>query len=115
MKGPPRLSASSVPKRRSTTAQCVVLEVLNTSDKFRSAQQIYLEIRTQRLIRMGLTSVYRILRTLCDDSIAETQRAEDGETLYRKCTAPGHRHYLVCRCCGLAVGFTPIALEEETI
>jgi Fur family transcriptional regulator, ferric uptake regulator len=105
------LSTLPAPKRRRTTAQRVVLEVLSAGDKFRSAQQIYLEIRSQRPVRIGLTSVYRILRGLSDDSVAETQRAEDGETLYRRRTAS----VLVCRGCGRAVGFTPTALEEHTM
>jgi Fur family transcriptional regulator, ferric uptake regulator len=108
------LSTLPAPKRRRTTAQRVVLEVLSAGDRFRSAQQIYLEIRSQRPVRIGLTSVYRILRGLSDDAVAETQRAEDGETLYRRRTGSVHRHYLVCRGCGRAVGFTPTALEEHT-
>jgi Fur family ferric uptake transcriptional regulator len=91
-----------------------VLEVLRGQENFRSAQQIYLDVRGDRQLRIGLTSVYRILRTLAADRIAETQRAEDGEILYRARTAPGHRHYLVCRLCGRAVGFTPADIEEDT-
>jgi Fur family ferric uptake transcriptional regulator len=90
------------------------LEVLREQENFRSAQQLYLDIRQRRPMRIGLTSVYRILRTLAADQIAETQRAEDGETLYRLRTAGGHRHYLLCRRCGNAVGFTPADIEEHT-
>ncbi|MGY4711301.1 Fur family transcriptional regulator [Mycolicibacterium sp. CBM1] len=108
-------SASAIPKRRRSTAkQRAVLDVLGTSDNFRSAQELFVQLRYHRPVRIGLTSVYRILRTLADDRIAETQRAEDGETLYRLRTEPGHRHYLVCRKCGRAVGFIPIAIEEQT-
>jgi Fur family transcriptional regulator, ferric uptake regulator len=90
------------------------VEVLRERENFRSAQQLYLDIRRHRQLRIGLTSVYRILRTLAADQIAETQRAEDGETLYRLRTGAGHRHYLVCRRCGKAVGFTPVDIEEHT-
>jgi Fur family ferric uptake transcriptional regulator len=106
---------ATTPKRRRTTGKRVVLEVLGASDNFRSAQRIYLQIRSQHPVRIGLTSVYRILRTLSDDSVAETARAEDGEMLYRLRRVPGHRHYLVCRSCGRAIGFTPTALEELTM
>ena len=40
--------------------------------------------------------------------------AQDGEILYRLRTGAGHRHYLVCRRCGKAVGFTPAEIEEHT-
>ncbi|OBH02473.1 Fe2+/Zn2+ uptake regulation protein [Mycobacterium sp. E2699] len=91
-----------------------MLEVLREQENFRSAQQIYLDVRGDRRLRIGLTSAYRILRTLAADRIAETQRAEDGEVLYRARTGPGHCHYLVCRLCGHAVGFTPADIEEGT-
>ncbi len=100
--------------RRSTAKQRTVLEVLREQENFRSAQQLYLDIRRHRQLRIGLTSVYRILRTLAADRIAETQRAEDGEILYRLRTGAGHRHYLVCRRCGRAEGFTPVDIEEHT-
>jgi Fur family transcriptional regulator, ferric uptake regulator len=109
------MPAPQTPRRRRNTAkQQVVLDVLRGSDNFRSAQQLYLQIRHERPLRIGLTSVYRILRSLADDRIAETQRAEDGEILYRLRDSPGHRHYLLCRRCGRAVGFTPTALEDHT-
>ena len=101
-------------RRRNTAKQQVVLEVLRGSDKFRSAQQLYLQIRHERPLRIGLTSIYRILRGLADDRIAETQRAEDGEILYRLRSSPEHRHYLLCRRCGRSVGFIPTTVEDHT-
>jgi Fur family transcriptional regulator, ferric uptake regulator len=101
-------------RRRSTAKQRTVLEVLREQENFRSAQQLYLEIERHGQLHIGLTSVYRILRTMATDRIAETQRAEDGEILYRLRTGAGHRHYLVCRRCGEAVGFTPVGIEEHT-
>jgi Fur family ferric uptake transcriptional regulator len=107
-------SAAEPPRRRSTAKQRAVLEVLREQENFRSAQQLYLDVRQNRQLRIGLTSVYRILRALAADRIAETQRAEDGEILYRLRNGTGHRHYLVCRLCGEAVGFTPVEIEEHT-
>jgi Fur family transcriptional regulator, ferric uptake regulator len=109
------MPASPEPRpRRKTAKQEAVLEALNHSDRFRSAQQLHFEIRQHRAMRIGLTSVYRILKRLADDHIAETERAEDGETLYRLRTAADHRHYLLCRQCGRAIGFIPATLEQHT-
>ena len=83
------------PRGRNTAKQRLVFEVLGASDRFRSAQQVYLEIRQRSSIRIGLTTVYRILHTLADDRVAETQRAEDGETLYRLRRSAEHCHYLL--------------------
>lgn len=109
------MSSPAEPRRRRSTAkQRAVLEVLREHGNFRSAQQLHLDVRQNRQLRIGLTSVYRILRTLAADGVAETQRAEDGEILYRLRTGTGHRHYLVCRRCGEAVAFTPAEIEEHT-
>ncbi|MGZ4525428.1 MAG: Fur family transcriptional regulator [Mycobacterium sp.] len=106
-------SPAEPPRRRSTAKQRAVLEALR-QENFRSAQQLCLDVRHHRQLRIGLTSVYRILRTLAADRIAETQRAEDGEILYGLRTRQGHRHDLVCRRCGRAVEFTPADVEEHT-
>ncbi|WP_375488418.1 Fur family transcriptional regulator [uncultured Mycobacterium sp.] len=101
-------------RRRSTVNRQTVLDVLSSSDNFRSAQQLYAEIREHRAIPIALTTVYRILHALADEFVAETQRAEDGEVLYRLRTGSEHRHYLLCRGCGHAVAFTPAGLEQHT-
>ncbi|OBB78729.1 Fe2+/Zn2+ uptake regulation protein [Mycobacterium colombiense] len=101
-------------RRRSTIKRQAVLDVLSSGNNFRSAQHLYFEVRQQRATRIALTTVYRILHALAEERIAETQRAEDGEILYRLRTGSEHRHYLLCRRCGDAVAFTPTALEKHT-
>jgi Fur family ferric uptake transcriptional regulator len=97
-----------------TAKQQAVLELLYRSDHFRSAQQLHVELREHQSIRIGLTTVYRILHTLAEENIAETQRAEDGEMLYRLRTTLRHCHYLLCRRCGRAVAFTAADVESHT-
>ncbi|MCV7067582.1 transcriptional repressor [Mycolicibacterium farcinogenes] len=100
-------------RRRRTAAQHAVLDALGGSERFRSAQQLHRQLRQQQPQQIGLTTVYRILRTLVDEAVAETQRAEDGELLYRLRTTSEHRHYLLCRLCGRAEAFTPTAFEDH--
>lgn len=97
-----------------TANQQAVLDLLHRCDHFRSAQQLHREICEHETIRIGLKTMYRILHTLAEQNIAETQRAEDGEMLYRLRTTAGHRHYLLCRRCGRAVGFTAGEVESST-
>lgn len=109
------MSAPPVVRRtRMTTQQRALLDLLRHSDRFRGAQKLYLELRKRRGVRIGLVTVYRILSAFTDMEITETQRAEDGEMLYRLRTTPGHRHYLLCRLCGSAVGFTADEIEDFT-
>lgn len=107
-------SSALPPRRRSTAKQRTVLAALREQENFRSAQQLYLDINRHHALPIGLTSVYRILRALAEDRVAETQRGEDGEMLYRLRNGTGHRHYLVCRQCGRAVGFVSAEIEEHT-
>ncbi|OBF33838.1 Fe2+/Zn2+ uptake regulation protein [Mycobacterium sp. ACS1612] len=86
--------------------------MLGRTETFRTVQQVHADIRTHHNLRVGLSSVYRILRNLAEENLAEAQRSEDGELLYRLLTAPGHQHYLVCRRCGRAVGFTADDIEH---
>jgi Fur family ferric uptake transcriptional regulator len=108
------MPALPTPHRPRRTAQRqAVLQLLRRSDRFRSAQQLHLELRDVNGERVGLSTVYRILRRLAMEKVAETQRAEDGETLYRLRTVAEHRHYLLCRRCGRAVGFTADDAERQ--
>jgi Fur family transcriptional regulator, ferric uptake regulator len=101
-------------QRRNTAKQQAVLSALRASDRFRSAQQLYIDLRQDYSLQVGLTSIYRILHGLAEEQVAETQRAENGEILYRARRKAEHRHYLLCRRCGNAVGFTAPAIEEHT-
>jgi Fur family ferric uptake transcriptional regulator len=99
---------------RTTAQQRAMLDLLHRSDRFRGARQLYLDLRQRHGVRIGLVTVYRILRALADMKITETQRAEDGEMLYRLRTTPEHRHYLLCRQCGRAIAFTASEIEYLT-
>jgi Fur family ferric uptake transcriptional regulator len=99
---------------RTTAQQRAMLDLLHRSDRFRGAQQLHLDLHRRRGVRIGLVTVYRILRAFADMNITETQRAEDGEMLDRLRTTPEHRHYLLCRQCGRAIGFTAGEIERFT-
>jgi len=92
----------------------VVLDALSACDKFRSARELYLEICRHQPDLVALTTVYRILHALAEERIAATERAEDGEVLYRLHDGTEHQHYLLCRRCGHAVAFRFNVLEEHT-
>ena len=102
------------PPRRPTAQQQAVLDALGRSARFRSAQELHHELTAHAPRRVGLATVYRILHRLAGQHIAEAQRGEDGETLYRLRTTTEHHHYLMCRRCGAAVAFSPAALEHHT-
>ena len=111
------MSADPQPARRPTGGRLRVTrqgeaidEVLRSADGFRTAQDLYGELRSQGL-SVGLTTVYRHLKVLADAGAIDVVHRPDGEAQYRLCSPPtggraaaaGHHHHLVCRVCGRSV------------
>jgi Fur family transcriptional regulator, ferric uptake regulator len=98
--------SQSGPKVRSTRQRQAVVEVLENAGDFRSAQQLHADLR-DRGDQVGLSTVYRTLRSLTEAGHIDAIRAEDGETLYRHCVTRRRHHHLVCRKCGRAIDVPP--------
>lgn len=94
-----------------TRAQRAVVGVLSAAESFLSAQQIHARLRAQGE-RVGLTSVYRALQALADDSAVDVLRTASGEATYRSCRTAAHHHHLVCRSCGSAVELAAPQVER---
>ena len=86
---------------RSTRQKRALAGVLEESDTFRSAQEIFTVLRS-RGENIGLTTVYNQLRGLSESGLVDVLRADDGELLYRRCST-AHHHHLTCRDCGRSV------------
>ena len=91
----------SIPKlgSRNTKQRTAVVEVLREIDKFSSAKEIYRRLQ-ERQEKVGLTTVYRTLQSLCDIDPVDALHMPNGETLYRHCETDAHHHHLVCTKCG---------------
>ena len=76
-------------------------ELLEAVEDFRSAQELYEELR-RRGDAIGLTTVYRTLQSLADAGEIDMLRTDSGEAIYRRCSAH-HHHHIVCRHCGRTV------------
>jgi Fur family ferric uptake transcriptional regulator len=87
-----------------------VHQALEELDGFASAQDIFERLRPRR-DRVGLSTVYRTLQQLADAAEVDVLRSDDGEALYRRCSA-GHHHHLVCRSCGRTVEVAGPAVEQ---
>ena len=88
-------------QERSTRQKRALAAVLDSSDSFRSAQDLFAELRAKGE-DVGLTTVYNQLRSLADAGEVDALRSADGETLYRRCGSE-HHHHLLCRYCGRTV------------
>jgi Fur family ferric uptake transcriptional regulator len=94
---------------RNTKQAAAVEQVLHDADGFRTAQQVFDEVR-RRGNGIGLTTVYRHLNLLADNGSADIVHRADGESQYRLCGDPAdspgteeHHHHVVCRVCGRSV------------
>lgn len=99
-----------------TTRRDAVHDTLRGSEGFRSAQDVYAEMR-QHGAKIGLTTVYRALQALADGGQVDVLRTDDGESVYRACATDDHHHHLVCRRCGHTVEVAGPAVERwaETV
>ncbi|WP_324651192.1 Fur family transcriptional regulator [Georgenia sp. H159] len=85
-----------------TRQRAAVSDLLERTDDFRSAQQLHESLRAAG-DTVGLATVYRTLQALVESGEVDVLRADDGETLYRRCESVKHHHHLVCRRCGTTV------------
>ena len=97
-------------ERRNTWQKTAVLEQLSNTDEFVSAQELHQKI-SQSGKKLGLTTVYRALTEMVEQSMADSLSISDGEMRYRICT-PEHHHHLICRLCGKTVEFDMPGFEE---
>ena len=88
-------------RERSTRQKRALAAILDASDGFRSAQDLFAELRAGGQ-NVGLTTVYNQLRAMAGSGDVDVLRGADGETRYRRCGS-GHHHHLVCRQCGRTV------------
>lgn len=87
---------------RMTRQAVLVDQVLAASTEFRTAQDVYAELRGSGA-RIGQTTVYRHLQLLAEQGGVDVIRVSTGETAYRLCAGSEHHHHLICRRCARTV------------
>jgi Fur family ferric uptake transcriptional regulator len=96
---------------RATWQRAAVLRVLAGCQDFVSAQELHALLAAAGS-GVGLTTVYRALRDLESAGRVDVVRDEAGERRYRRRLSDGHRHYLMCRCCGRSQVVASEVVEE---
>jgi Fur family ferric uptake transcriptional regulator len=99
-KGLRRLTADDIGLRR-TRQRAAILGALGNCADFVSARELH-RVLTSAGETIGLTTVYRALHDLERAELVDVVRDEPGARYYRQRPAAGHRHYLICRRCGLS-------------
>jgi Fur family ferric uptake transcriptional regulator len=96
---------------RLTRQRASVLDALAAADGFVSAQVLHAELASGRA-RVGLSTVYRALAGFAEAGRVDVVRDEGGERLFRYRPGADHRHYLICRHCGLSLPVESALVEE---
>jgi Fur family ferric uptake transcriptional regulator len=92
-------SAPGGAAHHATRQGAAIVDALRASPSFRSAQEIYADLRAGGQ-QIGLTTVYRHLQRLADDGEVDVLRQAEGDVRYRYCRSESHHHHVVCRLCG---------------
>jgi Fur family ferric uptake transcriptional regulator len=87
---------------RPTRQRTTVLQALVAADGFVSAQVLHAGLLSSGA-RVGLSTIYRTLTALANAGRADTVRDQTGERMFRYRPGVDHRHYLICRECGLSL------------
>jgi Fur family ferric uptake transcriptional regulator len=102
-------------RQRNTRQAAAVEQVLRDADGFRTAQELFAEVRS-RGHAVGLTTVYRHLNALAAGGMADVVHRPDGESQFRLCgesdAADRHHHHVVCRVCGRSVEVSGPEVED---
>ncbi|MGW4027325.1 Fur family transcriptional regulator [Streptomyces sp. NPDC005009] len=96
---------------RPTRKREAVLSALQDCGGFTSAQKLHEALEADG-VTIGLTTVYRTLHALDRSGRVDVVREKTGGRLYRPRPTDGHRHYLVCRDCGLSTAVEADAVER---
>ena len=91
-----------ISRERSTRQKRALASLLADSSGFRSAQDLFTELRG-RGENVGLTTVYNQLGALAEAGEVDAVRTETGEVRYRQCATSSHHHHLLCRSCGRTI------------
>jgi Fur family ferric uptake transcriptional regulator len=110
--GQPPAAPERPPRRVRMTRQAVLVdELLAASSEFRTAQDLYAELRAAGA-GIGQTTVYRHLALLAEQGSVDVIRTGHGEAAYRSCAGTDHHHHLICRCCSRTVELAGPEVEQ---
>jgi Fur family ferric uptake transcriptional regulator len=105
------MTAVERPAQRNTRQRTAVREALGRVGGFRTAQELYVELRRVG-DKIGLSTVYRSLQGLAAADEVDVLHNDVGEAIYRLCSADDHHHHLMCRDCGRTVEIQSTEVER---
>ena len=98
---------------RITIPRQAIIDLLSSSSKHLSAEDIYLSVH-KTYPTIGLTTVYRTLELLEQMGLIHKFDFGDGRARYELVEGPNkeHHHHLICTGCGRVIDYTDFVDEE---
>ena len=99
---------------RFTVPRGAILEVLSSTSKHLSAEEVYMAVH-KNYPHVGLTTVYRTLELLAQMGLVFKSDFGDGRARYELSEGPKgerHHHHLVCTKCGRVIDYTEFIDDE---
>jgi Fur family ferric uptake transcriptional regulator len=99
---------------RLTVPREAILDVLSSTNKHLSAEDVYLSVH-KVYPNIGLTTVYRTLELLVEIGLVFKFDFGDGRARYELAEGPKgtrHHHHLVCTDCGRVIDYTDFIDDE---
>jgi Fur family transcriptional regulator, ferric uptake regulator len=96
-------------KAQRTRSQERIFRLLKTLNRAISAQELYIELRSQNQ-NMGLATVYRSLEALKLQGALQVRTLANGESLYS--LVDRDRHHLTCVNCGRSIPFDECPVHD---
>ena len=93
---------------RLTPQRLMVVAAVEDADDHISAEEIYEQV-IKRYPQMNISTVYRTLELMKEESLVTETDMGDGRVRYH-CMGKGHHHHLVCQKCGRIID-----IEEEAM
>ncbi|HIK33041.1 MAG TPA: transcriptional repressor [Oscillatoriales cyanobacterium M59_W2019_021] len=97
-----------MPAKR-TRNQEKILQLLQTTQRSLSAQDIFTELRKTRQ-GMGLATVYRSLEALKLEGVVQVRTTQNGESLYS--SMQQDKHHLTCLQCGASISLSDCPVRQ---
>ena len=70
-----------------------------------TAEELHRELSRKKKHLLGLATIYRTLKLLCEVGIAQERHFGDTKTLYDNVSRKGHHDHLICNQCGRITEF----------
>lgn len=88
-----------------------VLRAFLKTERHLTAEQLY-QIAKKRMPSLGIATVYRTLKLICESGLGREMRLEDGSVMYEHLYKHKHHDHLICVKCGRLIEVVDPEIEK---